>query len=264
VVACQQDFQQCVLNSKGELTMTSSTAPETSALRPQHEQQNDSLFAHATLLRVRSKARRTTASWRGFWLAVLLLVVAPLTAPAQSIVYSSPFGGGGDLLHRGFYLTSFGGSNLGTVTLGYYTTVDGLYTTSLTARLGAFDGALIGSTQTLNTFLGTGMTLVTYDFGGASVAAGSVVTFTQELIGGPSSSVFFDYGTGTLGAPGSTGIVETGGTTAPLDEFRRSTVGVIVTQVQTVPEPSTFLLVGASLVGVVAFRKRARGQSQAA
>lgn len=244
--------------------MTDDTAPETSALRQQHGQRNALLFAQATLLRVRSTARRAAAGWRGIWLAVLLLVVAPLTARAQSIVFSSPFGGRGDLLHRGFYLTSFGGSNLGTVTLGYATTVDGLYTTSLTPRLGAFDGALIGSTQTLNTFLGTAMTLVTYDFGGASVPTGSVVTFTQELIGGPSPSVFFDYGTGDLGAPGNTGIVETGGTTAPLDEFRRSTVGVIVTQVQTVPEPSTFLLVGASLVGVAAFRKRTRGQSKVA
>ncbi|MGV3707415.1 MAG: PEP-CTERM sorting domain-containing protein [Gemmatimonas sp.] len=243
--------------------MADSTAPEASAPHQQHEQQNDSLSAHATRFRVRSTAREAAAGWRGFWLVALLLVVAPLTAHAQSIVFSSAFGGGGDQLRRGFYLTSYGGTNLGTVTLGYYGQVQGVHTTSLTARLGAYDGAIIGSTQTLNTFLGTGMTLVTYDFGGAFVPTGSVVTFTQALLGGPSEFVFYDHGTGDLGAPGNTGVVETNGTTAPLDEFRRSTVGVIVTQVQVVPEPSTFLLVGASLVGVVAFRRRLRGQVKA-
>jgi PEP-CTERM motif len=185
-----------------------------------------------------------------------ILLFAALTARA-GVILSDPFAGGdnADFLDRGFYVTTYPGTNLGTVTLAYYGTVAGSYTTSLTANLGAYDGPLIGTqteVETLNDLTGSEV-LVTYDFGGIAIAPGSLVTFTQAVIAGPGDA-YYDVGTVF---PGPDGLTETEGTTPPLDVFRRDGVGVIITQSDTVaPEPSTLLLLSAGLAGVMALSKR--------
>jgi hypothetical protein len=72
-------------------------------------------------------------------LAVMLLLCAAPMVHADITIFSDPFAGsGGDNITRGFYLTSYPGTNLSTVTLAYVTNVTGSYTTSLTARLGTY------------------------------------------------------------------------------------------------------------------------------
>lgn len=168
-------------------------------------------------------------------------------AKAQ-VVFSCPFSGsGGDLLDRGFYIQSYAGMNLGTVQLRYSSFDAGAYTVSMTARLGAYDGPIVGSTETVNFNL-TGslndQAAVTYDFGGALVSLGSIVTFAQVQVSGP-GSLYYDVGLGPC-----PGIVQTEGTSPPLDTFRRDSVGVIITQV---PEPNSFLLWGSGLSGLGAW-----------
>ncbi len=145
------------------------------------------------------------------------------------VIFSCPFSGrGGDLLDRGFYIQSYPGTNLGTVTLAYCSFTPGTGSASLTARLGAYNGPIIGSTATASFDLSgsvNNQTRVTYDFGGAPVPLGGVVTFAQVPLSGP--SLYYDVGVGTC-----PGIVETEGTSPPLDLWRRASIGIIVTQVR--------------------------------
>jgi hypothetical protein len=188
-------------------------------------------------------------------LAALMLSAAAVHA-GTIVLYTDPlYGSSGDGLDRGFYFSGFTGTNLYTVTLAYVTDTPGVYTTSLTANLGAYNGPIIGSTQTITTTLGFNDTLVTYNFGGVAVPLGSTVTFTQQVVSGAGGYV--DYDTGTSGP---TGVTETEETVAPLDIYRRSQVGVTITELDTsaVPEPSTVALLGAGLLGLVTLRQRTR------
>ena len=185
------------------------------------------------------------------WAAALAISLFFYTNPVKAqVIFSCPFSNsGGDLWDRGFYLQSYPGVNLGTVTLGYQSFTTGNYSDSLTARLGAYDGPIIGSPTVNFSLTGsvTNETLVTYDFGGAPVPFGSIVTFTQTLLTGP-STIFFDVGVGPC-----PGIVETEGTFPPLDTFRRDSVGIIVTQV---PEPNCLALLGSAIIGLICYAAR--------
>jgi hypothetical protein len=123
--------------------------------------------------------------------------------------------GGGDLLSRGFYITGYSATNLDTVTLYYDSSTAGTYMVSLTANLNAYNGTIIGSTQSATFNLAGGLGLgaeeaIVFDFAAAAVPLGSTITFTQNLISGP-GTLFFDAGT-----PGPSGVTETNGTTPPL------------------------------------------------
>lgn len=193
-------------------------------------------------------------------LAGMLMLFATPMAHADITIFSDPFAGSsGDDISRGFFLQSYPGTNLSTVTLEYTTNLTGSYTTSLTARLGTYNGTIIGATQTVtNTLTAGGRTIVTYNFGGVSVPPGSVVTFTQVLVNGPGGFVDYDIGTGAAG------IIETNGTTPPLDTYRGSSVGIIVTQTggtPATPVPSSLILMLTGLAGAglySAWKRRGR------
>jgi len=148
-----------------------------------------------------------------------------------AVIVSCPFGSpGGDDLSRGFYVTSYPGSNIGAVHLQYDANPAGTYTISLTPRLGAFNGPLIGSTQVVTVSLPSTSSEadVTFHFGGAAVTPGSTVTFTQAQISGPGTA-YFNTGSGTC-----SGVFETNGTTPPLDTVRGNSVGVEISEVTSV------------------------------
>ena len=193
-----------------------------------------------------------------FAVALILTAACGQLAFAGPItVYTdAPEGSGGDFTDRGFYITGYSANNLGTVTL-YYDTDDlagGTFQLSLTANLNAYDGTMIGSTQTQTFDLVGGESnelAVVFDFGGAAVAPGSTITFTQNVITGP-GSLFYDIGT-----PGPSGVSETEGTTPPLDVFRRSQVATTITaDTLAAPEPSSLVLFAAGLALVVRLRVR--------
>jgi hypothetical protein len=192
----------------------------------------------------------TTLRFRVPGLVVLLLMLA---APTQaSTIFSYPFGGtGADTLDRGFYLSDYDATNIDEVTLMYYGRTSGDYTTSLTLRLGTYDGPILGTSTMTRSYEAGVRTLVTYAFGGAPVPFGSLITFTQELLAGPSEFLFYDIGAAT----GPSGITQTESTDAPLDEFRRDQVGVTIT---AVPEPASVVMLGSGLIGALAVSRRRR------
>src|SRR5262249_25615208 len=105
----------------------------------------------------------------------------------------------------------------------------GTYMITLTAHSGAFNGAQVGSPQTASVSLTPGtMTPVTFTFGGAPVAPGSTLAFTQSATGG---NVFFDVGPCNPGSCSSCpGVIETVDTAPPLSTVRRMSVGVTAAQ----------------------------------
>jgi hypothetical protein len=172
------------------------------------------------------------------------LFVFPWATPAaaQGTVVTCPFSGsGGDLIERGFYVSNYPGTNIRSVTLRYSAFVEGTYLIALNAHLGSYDGPVIGAAYGQATLTG-GLVQeeVVFQFGGAPVPTGSTIAFTQN--GGGPSALFYDIGLGGLGDPsfaGCPGVVETEGTTPPLDEFRRGSVGVIITEAPTPAQAHT-------------------------
>ena len=158
------------------------------------------------------------------------------------LVASCPFSGQGSAgLEHGFYFTGYPGTNLSLVTLGYSTSTPGLFSISLTARRGAYDGPMIGVTQTATVHVPAppAETLVTFDFGGAPVTRGDTIAFTQtgsELSSDNDSfgNLFYDAGRGSC----NSSVFETVGTRPPLDAVAGAGVGVAIYQ-QSSPQGPT-------------------------
>lgn len=161
----------------------------------------------------------------------LVTEVVLSSPPPLPPLYYCPFKGtGGDSLNRGFYVENFPAARLDRVTLQYYPEAAGLYSLELTAREGGYDGRLIGRrTVTFNSSGSSDVKRQTYDFGGATVTEGAVVTFSHEIVRQPGSSgIFYDTASNSSGCPD---IVQTNGTTPPLDTVRRDSVGLQITTV---------------------------------
>ena len=167
--------------------------------------------------------------------AVLLLAAGPLAAQAgQATVSCAFFGKGYSDVYHGFYVTNYMGNNLSTVTLAYTTNTAGQFSISLTAHRNAYDGPMVGATQTATVNVGTaGETRVIFDFGAAPVSRGDTIAFIQTAsqltsVDNQFGSLYFDAG---LGTPGTCdGVDETNGTAAPLDTVLQPTVGLLVTE----------------------------------
>lgn len=159
----------------------------------------------------------------------LVTEVVLSSPPPLPPLYSCPFKGtGGDSVDRGFYVENFPAERLDQVTLQYYPKAAGLYSLELTAREGGYDGRLIGRrTVSFDSSGSSDVKRQTYDFGGATVTEGAVVTFSHEIVRQPGSAgVSYDTASNSGGCPD---IVQTNGTTPPLDTVRRDSVGLQIT-----------------------------------
>jgi len=142
-----------------------------------------------------------------------------------------------DLLSRGIYLTGYPGNNLDLVELAYVASNghSGTYIISLTARRGAYNGPIIGSTQTATVAIGDiagGVySFPFFDFGGAPVTTGDTITFThsfEQISGTPGGDLYFNVGGGSC-----PGVFETADTTHfPLDQPPiRNSVAILTDEV---------------------------------
>jgi hypothetical protein len=158
------------------------------------------------------------------------------------LVASCPFAGRGFAgLEHGFYISGYPATDLSLVTLGYSTSTPGIFSISLTAHRNAYDGPMIGVTQTATVHVPAPSTeiLVTFDFGGAPVTPGDTIAFTQtgsELSSDNDSfgNLFYDAGRGSC----NSSIFETEGTRPPLDDVAGAGVGVAIYAKNPPPGPT--------------------------
>jgi hypothetical protein len=135
---------------------------------------------------------------------------------------------GGDDITRGFYVPAFSGTGLRGVTMSFSSRTAGTYTLHLTARAATYDGTVLDTARTSVTLTADDQANVpaTFVFNNVPVAAGSTVAFSLAIVDGPSTVVF--YSVPSQGDPNCP-VVQTNGTTPPLDSFRRQGVGILIT-----------------------------------
>lgn len=145
---------------------------------------------------------------------------------------------GGDRYFRGFYIPSYPGSSLAYVVLHLSADIAGSYTMRLTAFDGAYDGPEIGSTEASQDLNGrSNYVPTTFVFGLEAIPAvtpGNTVAFRLEYLDGPEgvdpANVLVFYRVPSNG-DATCPVVETNGTAAPLDTFRRSGIWVTVSDI---------------------------------
>jgi Repeat of unknown function (DUF5648) len=167
----------------------------------------------------------TTAPLDDFRRATVgLMITGSPTDITDVTTFSCPFGpnGGGDRIDRGFYVTNYPGTKIRRVVLRHSTDTPEQKWIGIEARLGSYDGPLIGSGSVIID-IGSNFTETSYLLSGGDVPAGSTIAFRQWLIGG-SGLVFYDKGFGPC-----LDVVETAGTAPPLDEYRNDSIGMRIT-----------------------------------
>jgi hypothetical protein len=135
---------------------------------------------------------------------------------------------GGDWIRRGFYIESYPGTTLSSVTLWFWTSSADDYTIQIEAREDTYDGTLVG--QALESAsLGTSPISITFDFGDVTVTKNNALTFQMSWTGGSISPYYcfycdeFDSMTAE-----EINVIETDGTDPPLDTFRNDGVAIQV------------------------------------
>lgn len=158
---------------------------------------------------------------------------SPVTFTATGVVPTTLIdcgaGVGGDEISRGFYVLSFPETRLDRVTLYMSARTAGTYTFSLTARANGYAGTLLGIASATVTLTANDQANVAtvFTFPSPTVTQGSTVTFTIVQTAGPAGAQVFYAVPGALptGDPNCP-VVETEGTSPPLDTFRRQGVNV--------------------------------------
>ena len=156
---------------------------------------------------------------RGIVAALLLGSSASQAATLIDCVFD---GDGGNYIYRGFYVESYPGTSLKTVTLGHEATTTGERTITLTARANAYNGPFLGVASVTRTITPT-TTKSVFDFGNIPITAGTRVTFTQTVIAGTPDDVYYDVGAEPCD------VTMTEDTAAPLSDFLRASAGVHIT-----------------------------------
>jgi hypothetical protein len=151
-----------------------------------------------------------------------------------ALIFVAPDPSGGDFIDRGFYIRNYPGTSLSSVTLWMTGAVANTYTLNMTVRSGAYNGALIGSSNQTVALpaLGNALVPVTFFFPSSpAVAQGSLVTFAMTQtnpVKEGTPDVYYNVpetGACTANFP----IVQTNGTAPPLDTCRRDGVSIRLT-----------------------------------
>ena len=135
---------------------------------------------------------------------------------------------GEDWIRRGFYIESYPGTTLSSVTLWFSTQAADDYTIQIEAREDTYDGTLVGQASG-SAVLGASPISITFDFGDVAVTKNDVLTFLMSWSGGSISPYYcincdeFDSLTAE-----EINIIETDGIDPPLDTYRNDGVAIQV------------------------------------
>ena len=128
---------------------------------------------------------------------------------------------GGDGITRSFYFPDYPGSTLDRVDLFFDGGGAGTARIQLDVREGTFDGPIIG-TATVDSNVGE----TTFEFESAPVTPGQTLAFSMELVSGTGPIVYSVACGIDEDCAAQCPVVQTNGTTPPLDSFRRDAVSV--------------------------------------
>ena len=132
----------------------------------------------------------------------------------------------GDFYYRGFYVSQYPGLTLDSATLKMSAAVAGTYQLALTAFSNVYAGPILAAATNQVRFSGSTSDAVpvVWTFPFTPVEKYSRVCFRLSLVSGPSASVYYAI---TLGG-GCNDVIETEGTTPPLDTARNNGVDVTI------------------------------------
>ena len=135
-------------------------------------------------------------------------------------------GVGGDLYARGFYIPQYPGITLASAALKMSATVAGIYEIALTVLSNAYNGPILAAKTNKVQFSGSGSERlpVSWTFPSTPMQKYGRVCFRVSLVSGPAASVYYDVPT----VNGCPEVVQTDGTAAPLDTFRRNGVDLVI------------------------------------
>ncbi len=133
---------------------------------------------------------------------------------------------GGDLVDRGFYVRSYPGNSLDSARLVISGGTPGNHALTMTVRQGTYDGRVVGTATESFSLLGAypQNVPVTFRFPSVRVQEGRPLCFILSVRAG-SGPLYYSVAD-TVG--GCTTVVETEGTTPPLDTFRRYGVNLVI------------------------------------
>ena len=134
---------------------------------------------------------------------------------------------GNDFYNHGFYVPEYPGVSLTSAQLELSAADAGSYVLTLTAHSETYDGPVLGTSTTSVTLDGSVSENqpVIFTFPSTPIAKLSRVCFILSLVSGPGTAVY--YAVPTSGV--CTEVIQTVGTTPPLDTFRRYGVNLILT-----------------------------------
>ena len=159
-------------------------------------------------------------------LFIFAVVLMTLTAHAETLLTCTNNTSTGDRIDRGFYVPNFPGNSLDSARLVFSSPTAGSYTVRLTVRSNTYDGIVLGSDATTFTLASSTDLPVTFNFPSTRIRENSRVCFIITELSGPSTSLF--YGVNNSFSGGCPTVVETEGTTPPIDTFRRNGVNLIL------------------------------------
>jgi hypothetical protein len=135
---------------------------------------------------------------------------------------------GEDIIDRGFYIESYPGTTLSSITLWFSTEVADEYTIQIEAREDTYDGTLVGQASGSAT-LGASPVSITFDFGDVAVTKNDVLTFIMTWTVGPVRPYYMiDCDEFNSMTAEEINVIETDGTSPPLDTWRRDGVAIQV------------------------------------
>ena len=156
-------------------------------------------------------------------LAVAALVLFGVSRADATVIVDCKFANIPFFVTRGFYVDNFPGDTLGTVTVWHSAAAAGQRTIVMSARLSSYTGTLIGNAQ-VTKVVGTEEEKTVFDFGDIPVTAGSRIVFSQAVIAGNATAVYYDGGDDNCA-----GVKMTEDTTPPLSSLHRNSVAVVIT-----------------------------------
>ena len=172
----------------------------------------------------------TATNTAGSVTATTTITVNP-AVPVLLINYPmDPGNTGGDNLNRGFYIKDFPGTSLSQVDLWISANTAGDYTFELTARENTYDGSIIEKSQAVIHLTAdiNDNQLVTFNFSSNPIQKNSIVTFSINKVSGPGSCYYATHGEYGGIPEEDILVIQTHGTTPPLDSHRRYGIAIRV------------------------------------